>query len=92
MLREALYRRRTKRVFYGPTRLAVVVGLREGGLRLCGLDLGGHLRRLLALDRTVDDCEHLAGAHPTARIHQDADHSAARAGNADRTIGGSLRD
>ena len=65
---------------------AVVIGLGERGIGLRGLDLGGLLRRLLRLDRAVDDRQHLARADPAAGIDEHADDAAARAGNADRLV------
>ena len=56
---------------------ALVIGLGKRGIGARRLDLRGELRRLLRLDRAVDDREHLARADPAAGIDEDADDAAA---------------
>ena len=66
--------------------------LGEAGVGAGDVDLGGELRRLLGLDRAVDDGERLAGADPLAGLDEDADDLAALARDADRHVvaGGEL--
>ena len=45
---------------------AIVIGLGALGIGARRLDLGGELRRLLRLDRAVDDREGLPGADPAS--------------------------
>jgi hypothetical protein len=65
---------------------ALVIVLRKLGIGPSSVDLGGKLRRLLRLDRAVDDCEDLAGADPAAGIDQHPNDAPALAGDADRLV------
>ena len=63
-----------------------IIRLGKRGIGARRFDLRGELRRLLRLDRAVDDREQLAGADPAAGVDEHADDPAARSGDADRLV------